>query len=109
MKYVLLILGGLASLPLIAKTAKKTLKPTDLYKQPTLMAQQLSPDCKWVVYELSEVDTAKDKRVSHLWMQSFDGKQSIQLTYGDEPASTPKWTPDGKFISYLSEKDSKNG
>ena len=109
MKYVLLILGGLASLPLIAQTVKKPLKPTDLYKQPTLMAPQLSPDGKWVVYELSEVDTAKDKRVSHLWMQSFDGKQSIQLTYGDEPASTPKWTPDGKFISYLSEKDSKNG
>ncbi len=92
-----------------AQTAKRPLKPTDVYNIPTLQSPALSPDGKWLVYELSEVDTAKDNRVSHLWMQSFDGKQSIQLTYGDEPASSPKWTPDGKNISFISERDSKNG
>jgi dipeptidyl aminopeptidase/acylaminoacyl peptidase len=62
-----------------------------------------------VVYSVSEVDTAKDSRVSHLWMQSFDGKESIELTHGTESASSPKWSPDGKYLSFLSSRDSKNG
>jgi dipeptidyl aminopeptidase/acylaminoacyl peptidase len=107
-KTLLLILVGLCSNAL-AQTVKKPFKPTDFYHIPTLDDPQLSPDGKWIAYSLAEVDSAKDKRVSHIWMQSYDGKQSIQLTFDDEPASTPKWSPDGKYLSFLSEKDSKNG
>ncbi|SDP26924.1 Dipeptidyl aminopeptidase/acylaminoacyl peptidase [Mucilaginibacter sp. OK268] len=93
----------------LAQTVKKPFKPTDFYHIPTLDDPQLSPDGKWIAYSLAEVDSAKDKRISHIWMQSYDGKQSIQLTFDDEPSSTPKWSPDGKYLSFLSEKDSKNG
>lgn len=93
----------------LAQTAKRPLKPSDVNNIPTLANPQLSPDGKWLAYSVSDVDTAKDNRVSHLWMQSVDGKQSIQLTYGAEPASLPKWTPDGKFLSYISERESKTG
>jgi len=107
-KTLLFILVGLCSNAL-AQTVKKPFKPTDFYHIPTLDEPQLSPDGKWIAYSLAEVDSAKDKRVSHIWMQSYDGKQSIQLTFGDDPASTPKWSPDGKYVSFISEKDSKNG
>jgi dipeptidyl aminopeptidase/acylaminoacyl peptidase len=107
-KTLLFILIGLCSNAL-AQTVKKPFKPTDFYHIPTLGDPQLSPDGKWIAYSLAEVDSAKDKRVSHIWMQSYDGKQSIQLTFGDDPASTPKWSPDGKYVSFLSEKDSKTG
>lgn len=88
---------------------KKPLKPTDFYKLQTLGEPQVSPDDKWVAYSLADVDTAKDKRVSHLWMQSLTTKESIQLTHGAEPASTPKWSPDGKYLSFLSSRGSKDG
>ncbi|MEZ2335630.1 prolyl oligopeptidase family serine peptidase [Mucilaginibacter sp. RCC_168] len=107
-KTLLFILVGLCSNAL-AQTVKKPFKPTDFYHIPTLDDPQLSPDGKWIAYSLAEVDSAKDKRISHIWMQSYDGKQSIQLTFDDEPSSTPKWSPDGKYLSFLSEKDSKNG
>lgn len=93
----------------MAQTTKRPLKPSDVNNIPTLADPQLSPDGKWLAYSVSDVDTAKDNRVSHLWMQSVDGKQSIQLTYGSEPASSPRWTTDGKFLSFVSERDSKNG
>ncbi|WP_114940281.1 S9 family peptidase [Mucilaginibacter endophyticus] len=88
---------------------KNPLKPADVYRIPTVSDPQLSPDGKWVAYSVSDVDTAKDRRVSHLWMQSFDGKESIQLTHGDEAASSPRWSPDGKYLSFLSSRDSKTG
>jgi dipeptidyl aminopeptidase/acylaminoacyl peptidase len=88
---------------------KRPLKPTDLYNIPTLSDPQVSPDGRWVAYQLAVVDTAKDSRVSHIWMQSWDGAESIQLTFGSEPASAPRWSPDGRYLSFLSARDSKNG
>jgi dipeptidyl aminopeptidase/acylaminoacyl peptidase len=92
-----------------AQQDKKPLKPVDLNRIPSVSDPQLSPDGKWVAYSVSTVDTAKDGRVSHLWMQSWDGKESIELTHGSEAASSPRWSPDGKYLAFLSSRDSKNG
>jgi len=108
-KNLLLVIAAFAFTGAFAQTIKRPLKPSDVNNIPTLADPQLSPDGKWLAYSVSDVDTAKDNRVSHLWMQSVDGKQSIQLTYGSEPASSPRWTTDGKFLSFVSERYSKNG
>ncbi|WDF80151.1 S9 family peptidase [Mucilaginibacter sp. KACC 22773] len=108
MKKTLLSLFAL-SCALYATAQTNPFKPADFYKIPTVSDPQLSPDGKWVAYSVSEVDTAKDKRVSHLWMQSWDGKESIELTHGDEAASAPRWSPDGKYLSFVSSRDSKKG
>jgi dipeptidyl aminopeptidase/acylaminoacyl peptidase len=88
---------------------KKPIQPSDIYRMSTLSTPQVSPDGKWVAYSMSDVDTATDSRVSHLWMQSWDAKQSIQLTYGGEAASSPKWSPDGKYLAFMSSRESKKG
>ncbi|RFZ85531.1 S9 family peptidase [Mucilaginibacter terrenus] len=106
---ILALLLAVLAVPAFSQTPSKTFKTSDFYKIPALSSAEISPDGKWVAYSVSTVDTAKDKRVSHLWMQSWDGKQSIQLTHGAEPASRPKWSPDGMYISFLSSRESKNG
>jgi dipeptidyl aminopeptidase/acylaminoacyl peptidase len=110
MKKTLLLLTLVSATYLAtAQQPKKPIQPADLFRIQALSDPQVSPDGKWVAYGLSEVDTAKDGRVTHLWMQSWDGKTSLQLTYGEEPASTPRWSPDGKYLSFLSSRQSKNG
>ncbi|AYL94724.1 alpha/beta hydrolase family protein [Mucilaginibacter celer] len=111
MKRVLLTVVTLTAVLHLPASAqeKKSLKPADVYRIPTVSDPQLSPDGKWLAYSVSEVDTAKDRRVSHLWMQSYDGKESLELTHGDEAASSPRWSPDGKYLSFLSSRDSKTG
>lgn len=106
---ILSIIAFTVSFYALAQEVKTRLKPADISRIPTVSDPQLSPDGKWVAYTVSEVDTAKDKRVAHLWMQSWDGKESIELTHGGEAASSPKWSPDGKYLSFLSSRDSKNG
>lgn len=93
----------------LAQNGKKPFLPADFLKIKNLREPQVSPDNKWVAYSLSEVDTAGDKRVSHVWMQSLTGNESIELTHGTDPASNPKWSPDGKYLAFLSSRDSKTG
>ncbi len=90
----------------VAQTpAKRPLKPTDVYLLKSIGDPQPSPDGKWVAYTVSSVDTSKDRRNSDIWMVSWDGEQTVQLTNSDDGESTPRWSPDGKFLSFVSARN----
>jgi dipeptidyl aminopeptidase/acylaminoacyl peptidase len=88
---------------------KRTLLPSDVYKLKNPSSPQVSPDGNWVLYKLSSPDSAKDKYSTDLWMISWDGKENVQLTFDPANESTARWSPDGKYISFLATKgDDKN-
>ena len=39
--------------------------------------------------------------VSHVWRVGVDGSAATQLTYGKKGESSPRWSPDGRFVSFL--------
>lgn len=83
---------------------QRVLKPSDFYKVKTIGEAEISPEGKWVAYTLSIVDSVKDKRITDLWMTSWDGKEHIQLTHTPEGESSPKFSPDGKYLSFVSSR-----
>jgi dipeptidyl aminopeptidase/acylaminoacyl peptidase len=50
------------------------------------------------------MDTKEDKNHSDLWMERWDGTGNMQLTFGKDGASHPEFSPDGKYISFLSSR-----
>jgi dipeptidyl aminopeptidase/acylaminoacyl peptidase len=84
----------------VSAQIKRPVSPADAYRVKNISNIETSPDGQWVLYVLTSVDSVKDKRHSEIWMKSWDGKQEVQITAGD--ASSPKWSPDGKYISFLS-------
>lgn len=109
MKNCLLTFIALCSACIAIAQTKKTLQPADIYKISLLSDPQVSPDDKWVAYSLSEVDTGKDRRISHLWMHNLVTGESIQITHDSIPSSNPRWSPDGKYLAFLSGRESKTG
>lgn len=83
-----------------AQPAKRLLRPGDIYRLQTMNDANISPDGQWIAYTISTVDSAKDKRNSDIWMVSRDGNQTVQLTSSPDNESTPRWSPDGKYISF---------
>src|SRR6185503_4651151 len=81
---------------------KRDITLDDLAKFQRVSPPVISPDGDWILYTVSQVDTKEDKSQTHLCMVKWDGSVHLQLTYGKEGASAPKFSPDGSYISFLS-------
>ena len=104
-----LVLSLVATASLDAQTAKRAVRVGDLYRLRTVGAPEISPDGQWVAYTVATLDSAKDKSNTDVWMTSWDGTQSIQLTSSPDAETSPRWSPDGKYLSFLSSREGGKG
>src|ERR1700740_888563 len=68
---------------------------------------QISPDGKRIAYVRRFADPMTDKRYSNLWIINTDGTDHRPLTTGNRTDVSPRWSPDGMRLAYLSDADGK--
>jgi dipeptidyl aminopeptidase/acylaminoacyl peptidase len=100
---ILLLFLSIASL----WAAKRPFSLDDLAKLREVRDPQCSPDGQWVAYTVSSIDAKEDKSSGQVWMISYDGKTDRQVTSSNESESSPKWSPDGKYLSFTSSRPGK--
>jgi len=66
---------------------------------------QISPEGKWVAYTVGTNNLKDDKIQKRIWMVSTSGGEAIPLTRESASSSHPRWSPDRKYIAYLSSHD----
>jgi dipeptidyl aminopeptidase/acylaminoacyl peptidase len=86
---------------------RRALKIDDMHRFHDVRDPQISPDGKWVSYTVSSVDTATDKSDTDVWMTSWDGTQHVRVTSSPDGESAPRWSPDGRYLAFLSSRPGK--
>ena len=84
---------------------QRRLTPEDIYRLREVSDPHISPDGGWVAYTVSVADTAGDRSDSDIWMASWDGQRNIRLTSSDAREHAPRWSPDGRYLTFLSNRD----
>ncbi len=74
----------------------------DLWDMDRISEPQVSPDGRWIVFGVSSLDEAANRRRSDLWMVGSDGTELRQLTTHPASEFNPRWAPDGSAIFFLS-------
>jgi dipeptidyl aminopeptidase/acylaminoacyl peptidase len=91
----------------IAQPARRPLSLDDLARLRDVRDPQCSPDGSAVAYEVSTVDVKEDKRHTHVWMVDFNGGNDRQMTWSQDSESSPRWSPDGRYLSFTSSRAGK--
>jgi len=87
---------------LFGQTARRRFTVDDYLALRSVHDPQMSPDGQWVAYVVGTTKTKEDKREQRIWMIPAAGGEAIALTAEGVSSSHPRWSPDGKFLAFLS-------
>jgi dipeptidyl aminopeptidase/acylaminoacyl peptidase len=66
---------------------------------------QLSPDGRSIVFTITDTDFAANRRSTQIYEVSIEGGEIRQLTSDKASSVSPRWSPDGKRIAFISARD----
>lgn len=104
----LLSLLSLFALALSARQSRPSAgwTPEQMMKVKRVSDVQVSPDGKRVAFTVTEpvIETETSKLRRHIWLARADSTDSFQFTRGDKSCTSPRWSPDGNWIAFLSDR-----
>ena len=89
--------------------AKHNLTVDDYFRIKEVSDPQISPDGKWIAYTVKTASLKDDKNHEQVWMVPTAGGDAIALSAEAVSSSHPRWSPDGKYLAFLSARSGATG
>ena len=82
--------------------------PESMVNLPVVGSPEISPDGSMIAYTVRETNMEGDESsfTTHIWVAAADGSMNRQFTRGEQSASNPQFSPDGRYLSFISSRDS---
>jgi dipeptidyl aminopeptidase/acylaminoacyl peptidase len=101
------VLTAVLALPLSANPQSSSPAPRpitvdDLFQLHEVDDPQITPDGQWVAYTVKTAMHKEDKNEKRIWAVPIAGGGPIPMTAEGTSSSHPRWSPDGKYLAFLS-------
>ena len=98
---------ALSLLVSVTAVAQNSFEMEDIFALQYANDVQISPDGKQIVYRRMGYDIMADRSTGSLWTMNIDGSEHQKLTHNDQNELSPRWSPSGDRIAFVS--SGKNG
>jgi dipeptidyl aminopeptidase/acylaminoacyl peptidase len=66
---------------------------------------QISPKGDLVAFTITDVDQAANKSTTQIYLVPLSGGETRQLTNDEHSSASPRWSPDGEKLAFVSARD----
>lgn len=86
---------------LVGAYGQSTFTVSDLLNVKRVGDPQFSPDGRTIAFTIGVVDRAANRTLTQIYTVSADGSNLKQITSGDKSSNSPRWSPDGKRLAFI--------
>ncbi len=88
---------------------RRGMEPADLFRIRWITDPQLSPDGRQAAFVVTMLVEDTDEYRSAIWMVPADGGAPRRFTFSSRRDGSPRWSPDGSAIAFVSDRDGGKG